>query len=79
MWLLTHDAKRCPVVVSWLSGIACREYMNAFAECLLEMNGNEESPAGQRLVRSSCIDISSSCFDFQQVSLQRLWHPPKSL
>jgi len=40
--------------------------MNAFAECLLEMNGNEESPAGQRLVRSSRIDISSSCFDFQQ-------------
>lgn len=28
-----------------------REYMNAFAECLLEMHGDENSPVGQRLVR----------------------------
>lgn len=28
-----------------------REYMNAFAECLLEMHSDENSPAGQRLVR----------------------------
>jgi hypothetical protein len=28
-----------------------REYMNAFAECLLEMNGDENSPAGRRLTR----------------------------
>ena len=28
-----------------------REYMNAFAECLLEMRGDETSAAGQRLVR----------------------------
>ena len=27
-----------------------REYMNAFAECLLEMRGDETSAAGQRLV-----------------------------
>ncbi len=29
-----------------------REYMNRFAECLLEMHGDEASPAGKRLVRS---------------------------